>query len=51
MLKLYDYKILGNCYKARLMSLLKLEHEIIPENIVVWLDLVKNLSGYIDLPQ
>ena len=31
MLKLYDYKISGNCYKARLMLwLLKLKHEIIP---------------------
>ena len=34
MLKLYDYKISGNCYKVRLMlSLLKLEHEIVPVDL------------------
>lgn len=35
MLKLFDHKLSGNCYKVRLMlSLLGLEHEIVPIDIV-----------------
>ena len=34
MLKLYDYKLSGNCYKARLMlSLLKLKYETVSLNL------------------
>ena len=34
MIKLYDYWLSGNCHKVRLMlSILKLEHELIPINI------------------
>jgi glutathione S-transferase len=34
MLKLYDFKLSGNCYKIRLLlSLLKLEHELIPVDL------------------
>jgi glutathione S-transferase len=34
MLKLYDFQLSGNCYKIRLlMSLLKLESELIPVNL------------------
>jgi len=36
MIKLYDVALSGNCYKARLMlSLLKLEHELVPVNLQV----------------
>ena len=34
MIKLYDYWLSGNCHKVRMMlSILKLEHELIPINI------------------
>ena len=34
-IKLYDFELSGNCYKVRLlMSLLGLEHELVPVNLL-----------------